>query len=453
MKIELLIVASMMLTLTIVVASPVRKNGKKIIVILRKGKRITISVWNNKLNPNIFTFTLTERAIEDRVSSFKQNLSPHASTEPPKSKVAATEDGHLELMVLQKMPAIIRKLKAHKLTAFELSTLQNRFGPLWHLLVDESKRSTTEEMNPILSTLLRSKRIAFNNKNSNDINNEVMFGAVKNGGRRQRLSGSSRLANLRLKDNLSPDQRLLKVAAILIRETLSRTTNVGNRLTHKRNGASRKARRHYNRTQKKQPQLPSDQNEAALATKFTQPEVILNAMRPKRSLQYAVSAENDEIAMNLLKSMLETTKAKDDDDDYNYDDNVEKPDSKRKQIKKDGKNRDEPTDQRKQAQQLKREQQEKQADFIKTADYKDYAFDTTDTDRFDEDEDLLRSFYGQKRRAAYDDYDYGGFSDLMHLAAKHTLRAQREDKYLSRLHFDDYLNDNRAEYSDEDYDA
>lgn len=318
-------------------------------------------------------------------------------------------------------------------------------------------------MNPILSTLLRAQHTPSIEEQSNIIGNEVKNENVKKIGQRRRLYRlPMRLSKLRLKNDLTPAQRLLKVAAILIHESLSQKINERAQSAHRQNGgASRKTRRHHNRIRKKQLHQPSSQYLAALDIKSAQPEVILNAMRHKRSLKYSETNEKNDVAMKLLQSTIDPNEAKEDrddeiadDDDYNYiDDEVEKSETKNKQKGKDGKNRDEPTDQKMQTHQLKRDQQAKQADFMKNEDYKDYAFDTTDTDQFDDGEDLLRSFYGQRRRSAFDDYEYGSFSDLMHLAAKHTLRAQREDKYLSRLHFDDYLNDEGNDDSDEDYDA
>lgn len=411
-----------------------------------------------------------DRDAENRVSMLNRKLISDIINNQQDLRVAeqriADKDVQNELMVLRMVPAIIRELKAHKLSVFENYVLRNRFGDLWHLIVDESKRSPAEEMNLILSTLLRAQQTHSNAENSNAINNEVQSDNVKIHGRRQRLNARSRLpirlAKLRLTDDLTPAQRLLKVAAVLIHESLAKNIKESSsQSAPKRNGSSRNARRHH-RVHKKQLHQPHGQDLAMLRNKFTQPEVIMNAMRQKRSLKYADSTENEDVAMNLLQSMIKSNEAKEDkddemgsngDDDYNYDDvDSHKSESKDKQKGKNGKSRDQPTDQKKQTQQLKQEQQTEQANFMKTEDYKDYAFDTTDTDHFDEDEDLLRSFYGQKRRSAYDDYDYGSFSDLMHLAAKHTLRAQREDKYLSRFHFDDYLNDDaNDEYSDEDY--
>lgn len=366
-----------------------------------------------------------------------------------------------ELMVLRMMPDIIRKLKAHQIKADQIVGFRKMFGDLWYLMVDESKRAPTEEMNPILSILLRAQQTSSNVEDSNAINNEVQLDSVKKISRRHRLNDGNRLPLrlVKLRDDMTFPQRVLKVAAILIHESLSQKINDDTHSAPKRLGSLRKTRRHQYRIHKKQLIQQSGQDSAALRSKFIQPEAIMNAMRHKRSLKYADSTDNDDVAMNLLRSMIKPTNAKenkDDDDkdgdDYNYDDDADakKTESKDKESGKKGDKHDEPTDQKKQTQQLKREQQTKQANFMKTEDYKDYAFDTTDTDRFDEDEDLLRSFYGQKRNSAYDDYEYGSFSDLMQLAAKHTLRAQREDKYLSRLHFDDYLNDDTKDYSEED---
>lgn len=366
-----------------------------------------------------------------------------------------------ELMVLQMVPTIIRKLKAHKLSAFETSVLCNRFGDLWHLIVDEAKRSPSDEMNPILSTLLNAQKMPFDEAESNSFNNDVQSDSIKQIGRRQRSHSGIRMpfrmANLRMKENLTPAQRLLKVAAILIHESLSKKINEGTQTARRETGAPRNTRRHQNRIHKKQLHHPKRKDLIALKTKFNnQPEAILNAVRHKRSLKYIDSSKNDEVAMNLLRTMIEPNEAKEDDveemdDDYNFDE-IETANTNGK-GKDDDKVNDAPTDQKKQTQQLKREQQAKQVDFIKGDDYKDYAFDTADTDHFDEDEDLLRSFYGHRRQSVYEDYDYGSFSDLIHLAAKHTLRTQREDKYLSRLHFDDYLNDDPNDYNDEDYDV
>lgn len=86
-------------------------------------------------------------------------------------------------------------------------------------------------------------------------------------------------------------------------------------------------------------------------------------------------------------------------------------------------------------------QPSKPSKFVKSEDYGDYAFDTTDTDQFNEDDDLLRRFYTHPamRRAAFDDYD--SFSDLMHAAAA---ESDHGKGFVKRLYYGDqnnFLND------------
>lgn len=69
---------------------------------------------------------------------------------------------------------------------------------------------------------------------------------------------------------------------------------------------------------------------------------------------------------------------------------------------------------------------------IKSDEYRDYAFDTTDTDQFNEDDDLLRRYYTfpVKRAITYD--GFGSFSDLMHLISA---QEDRDGQYVKRLHY------------------
>lgn len=79
-------------------------------------------------------------------------------------------------------------------------------------------------------------------------------------------------------------------------------------------------------------------------------------------------------------------------------------------------------------------------------DYRDYAFDTTDTDKFNEDDDLLQRYYSYPvRRAA--DSGYDSFSDIMRLVSA---QGDREDPFVKQLHYgndDSFLND---EVNDDD---
>lgn len=72
--------------------------------------------------------------------------------------------------------------------------------------------------------------------------------------------------------------------------------------------------------------------------------------------------------------------------------------------------------------------------------YRDYAFDTTDTDRFNEDDDLLRRYYTRPVRQDANN-DYSSFSDIMRLVGDD---ENREDPFLRQLHYgndDSFLND------------
>lgn len=100
-----------------------------------------------------------------------------------------------------------------------------------------------------------------------------------------------------------------------------------------------------------------------------------------------------------------------------------------------------------------------QQQYFNTEDYHDYAFDTTEADQFNEEDDLLRQYYGQinhERRAIFNDYD--SFSDLMHQSADQINRNTRNEKGLyygdndSVLNDEDDINDNIDSEYDEYYD-
>lgn len=83
----------------------------------------------------------------------------------------------------------------------------------------------------------------------------------------------------------------------------------------------------------------------------------------------------------------------------------------------------------------------KQLKTIKSDDYRDYAFDTTDTDQFNENDDLLKRYYTYPVRRAAAFTDLNSFSDLMHFVAG---QDERADQYVKRLHYgndDGFLND------------
>lgn len=96
-------------------------------------------------------------------------------------------------------------------------------------------------------------------------------------------------------------------------------------------------------------------------------------------------------------------------------------------------------------------QEKQQSKAANSVEYRDYAFDTTDTDRFNEDDDLLRRYYSHPvRRAANNDYD--SFSDIMRLVGG---EGDREDPFVKRLHYgndDSFLNDESNADNDNDND-
>lgn len=101
-----------------------------------------------------------------------------------------------------------------------------------------------------------------------------------------------------------------------------------------------------------------------------------------------------------------------------------------------------------QQQRAHEQEQKQQLKFIKSEDYQDYAFDTTDTEQFNEDDDLLRRYYGHSaRRSAVDDYD--SFTDFMRLVAN---RNSREDRFVKQLHYgnEKFLNDDGIDEENDD---
>lgn len=96
---------------------------------------------------------------------------------------------------------------------------------------------------------------------------------------------------------------------------------------------------------------------------------------------------------------------------------------------------------------LREKEQKEQMSFINKNEYRDYELDTTDTDQFNEEDDLLRKYYGYpSRRSVYDGFD--SFSDLMHSVAGH---SRRDTSNMKQLHYG-LLND-EANYSEDDYGA
>lgn len=329
-----------------------------------------------------------------------------------------------ELEALQMIPVIIKKLRSHKLSGLDTDVLRATYGDLWQLIDKEAKRPAHEDISPILKSLLHAQEA---HKSRTAMGNDVGGNTVEKIVRTNHLERIPlRLTKLRLSENLSPAERLLKVAAVLIRESLERK-----RTTNKLSAKTKKITRRRNHVLKKQ-LIHRKSSDAEIMADSVSPT---NAVRPRRGAKMLRSKRSANKAASMMKSDVEMAKklneimdpiaaTEAEDIDYElYDDDV--VDVKNQQPKAPANN------QKNQAQLMRREQQAKQLSFLQGEDYMDYAFDTTDTDHFNEEEELLSNFYSPKRRSAYEDYDYGSFSDLMHLAAKHTLRSQRENDYFN----------------------
>lgn len=137
--------------------------------------------------------------------------------------------------------------------------------------------------------------------------------------------------------------------------------------------------------------------------------------RNKRSLKLADSQ------MDALNSILQNQEAADQDEDEEITDYSDENVYSGRGA----------SSQREEQQLLREQEQKEQMSFINKDEYRDYELDTTDTDQFNEEDDLLRRYYGHSvRQAAYEDYD--SFSDLMHLAAA---QSRRDPRYMKQLHY------------------
>lgn len=93
-------------------------------------------------------------------------------------------------------------------------------------------------------------------------------------------------------------------------------------------------------------------------------------------------------------------------------------------------------------------EQKKQLQFINSAGNKDYAFDTTDTDHFKDDDDLLSQYYHKSRSTAFSDYD-----TINHLMQSSNDLYGHNENYVKRLHYGDaerFLNDENNGHVDDD---
>lgn len=178
-----------------------------------------------------------------------------------------------------------------------------------------------------------------------------------------------------------------------------------------------------------------------LATNTVEKSIVvphIRSMRNKRSLPLKNMIGNSELQVEDLRKLIEDDENADGED---YSDEEEEEETFKR--RKSGSHRQEKQDNK----------------FLNSEDYRDYAFDTADTDQSkEEDDDLLQRYYGRvnhDKRALFDDYD--SFTDVMHRVSDQSRRDTRNMKGLfygdnDVLNDEDGDDDNNESEYDEYYD-
>lgn len=123
-----------------------------------------------------------------------------------------------ELEVIQLIPVIIEQLRDGYVTDKEQIALQEIFGDLWPLLVEESKRVEGDEMNTLLRTIIESEEVRLAKR---DITRQIGNDIYKNSLRRvyRGSDENSPKPYICLDDDRklsSPSERLLKMVAVIV---------------------------------------------------------------------------------------------------------------------------------------------------------------------------------------------------------------------------------------------
>lgn len=120
--------------------------------------------------------------------------------------------------VVQLIPVIIEQLKLGAVTPEESTTLASIFGDLWEFIVEESKRNPSEEMNPLLKTLLQSEEVRLMKR---EIKKEFGNDIQKNSVRKIYRGNAQRASKTYIpmdddKTLLSPSEQVMKMVAAII---------------------------------------------------------------------------------------------------------------------------------------------------------------------------------------------------------------------------------------------
>lgn len=301
-----------------------------------------------------------------------------------------------ELEIIQLIPLIIDQIKLNRISKPEYQILRHVFGSLFHLIVEESHRRSNEPMNPVLKSLLSAQKYRVQ-RFTNDIHKNTMDTIMQ----KYDIDDNDKIAMklaMHINRKLSPSQRILTAAALLIHENARKIQD--RRLEPMNNEKTPTS------SNKRVGQLPPKHSEKALLSLE-----LLQANGSKRSKRSAVFDSLSNEQMKVLQELMDIEE-KEYSDEY-YD-----------QLADNSKRNDEVDD----------------------ATYQDYAFDVTAINAADDDDEFLRSMYGNRQSNDYS--EYGTISELLQLAAKHNLRKHRNSDYLKvsrdeigSVSIDDYYDD------------
>lgn len=282
-------------------------------------------------------------------------------------------------------------MKLNRITKHEYQLLRHVFGSLFQLIVEETHRRPNEQMNPVLKSLFSAQKYR-SHRFDNDIHRNTMDTIMQ----KYDINDNDKLAMklaMRINRKLSPSQRILTAAALLIHENSMKNSKSLTLATGSSDGEEMRKVQNVIR--------PENSEKALLSLELLK---VNESKRQKRNAIVDIVDDGDDSEqMKRLQNLIDN-----DDKEYSdefYDQLIETQNSNNQNNNdNDGGNSD-----------------------YGDSTYQDYAFDITATQNNDDD-DLLRKMYGKSSNNDYD--EYGTISELLQLAAKHSLRKQRNSDYL-----------------------
>lgn len=333
--------------------------------------------------------------------------------------------------MLHLMPVVIKELLLDNVDVADKTTLKTIFGNLWPLIIKEANRQRHKitklenvmalPMHPIMRLLLRAERNLFNSQQEIHRNNDIKHNTLKQLATNEYDKITMKLAKhwMNKKNEVSPAERILKLAAILIRQHLLKDPkrqqhkSLYNNINNEHNTVKRDSPKDLNNgllLHFRNKSLKSENDKLSIEGRPRNKREVLMYMD-------SISEENWQPENNLVSTVgdHETAKLK-----------------KRTSIQKD-KNEDKVRDEKLKNKKLKNKIVGDAEEYYEFAsyeteddEYKDYAFDISGYD----DDELLRQMYGAPTSSDYE----GSISELLQLAAKHNKRRQRNSEYLKTNH-------------------